>query len=314
MAEAAQDVLELSSKQLNSTILLDGQVSGMGSQAEKMTSIHPDLTEQYYDSTARGNRVVEEVRELARYRDLVRNLVRRNVTARYKRSVLGVLWTLLDPLLMMVVMAVVFGAIVAKSTPGYPVFLLSGIVIWNFFSQASTQAMMDFVYSGSLVVQVYMPKSVFAVSSIGTHLVNLVLACIPLFIIVLILGYPITPALLFLPISVLLVAMFTLGTGLLVSALAAFFADMTNIFTLSLQLLFFISGVFISVEAMPESLQKIIFLLPTYQMVAIFRYPIYQGQIPPTESLIYFSCWAIGMLCIGLFVFTRLSDEYAYRV
>ncbi len=286
----------------------------MGSQAERITSNPRAVSEQYYDSDVRGNRMVEEVRELIRYKDLVRNLVQRNLTARYKRSVLGVFWTLLDPLLLMIVMAVVFGTIIARSTPSYPVFLLSGIVIWKFFSQASTQAMMDFVYSGSLVTKVYMPKSVFAVSSIGTHLINLSLACIPLFIIVFALGHPITPALLFLPVSVLLVAMFTLGTGLLVSALAAFFADMTNIFTLSLQLLFFISGVFISVEAMPESLQKIIFLLPTYQMVAIFRYPIYQGKIPPTESVIYFSCWAIGMLCIGLFVFTRLSDEYAYRV
>jgi len=286
----------------------------MGRLAERITKNPPPSAEQYYDSAASRNRIVDELHELVHYRDLVKNLVRRNLTARYKRSVLGVLWTLLDPLLMMIAMAVVFGALLAKSVPGYSVFLLSGLVIWNFFSQASTQAMMDFVYSGSLVVKVYMPKSVFAVSSIGTHLVNLLLACIPLFIIALILARPFTPALLFLPISVLLVAMFTLGTGLLVSALAVFFADMINIFTLLLQLLFFLSGIFFSVEAIPESFQNIIFLLPTYQMVTIFRYPMYEGQIPPTGSLIYFSGWAIGMLFVGLFVFTRLSDEYAYRV
>jgi ABC-type polysaccharide/polyol phosphate export permease len=286
----------------------------MGSQAKSITKKPQVAAEQYYDSAARRNRMVDEVRELVRYRDLVRNLVRRNVTARYKRSVLGVLWTLLDPLLLMIVMAVVFGTLLAKSTPSYPVFLLSGIVIWNFFSQSSTQTMMDFVYSGSLVVQVYMPKSVFAVSSIGTHLVNLILAFIPLVTIVLIIGHPITPALLFLPVSVLLIAMFTLGTGLLVSALAVFFADMINIFNLSIQLLFFISGVFFSVEVLPEGLQRVIFLLPTYQMVTIFRYPIYEGLIPPIDSLIYFSAWAVGTLVLGLYVFTRLSDEYAYRV
>jgi len=283
-------------------------------QAERRARKPTIASEQYYDSASNRHRMVDEVRELVRYRDLVRNLVRRNVTARYKRSVLGVLWTLLDPLLTMVAMAVVFSAILAKSVPGYSVFLLSGIVIWNFFSQASTQAMMDFMYSGSLVAQVYMPKSVFAFSSIGTHLVNLGLACIPLFIIDLIVGRPITPALLFLPVSVLLVAMFTLGTGLLISSLAAFFADVINIFNLSIQLLMFLSGVFFSVDIMPEALQKVIFLLPTYQMVTIFRYPIYEGRIPPTESLIYFSAWAVGLLLLGLFVFTRLSDEYAYRV
>jgi len=271
-------------------------------------------TRPYYDSAAPRNRVADELREVLRYRDLVRNLVRRNVTARYKRSVLGVFWTLLDPLATMLTMAVVFTALFAKSIPGYPVFLLSGIVIWNFFSQASTQAMMDFVYSGSLVVQVYMPRSVFAFSSIGTHLVNLLLASIPLFLIAIFVGTPITPALLFLPVSLLLVALFTLGTGLLVSALAVFFADMINIFNIALQLLMFLSGVFFSVDAMPAALQKIIFLLPTYQMVTIFRYPIYIGQLPPLDSLLYFSGWTLVMLALGLYVFTRLSDMYAYRV
>lgn len=268
----------------------------------------------YYDSATRGNRIVGEVQELLRYRELVRNLVRRNVTARYKRSVLGVLWTLLDPLLMMTVMAVVFGAIIARSTSSYPIFLLSAIVIWNFFAQTTKQAMMDFMYSGSLVVQVYMPKSVFAISSLGTHLVNLLLACIPLFVIIAVLGHPITPALLFLPISITLVAIFALGIGLLVSAMAVFFADITNIYSLLIQMLFFLSGIFISVDLMPERLQKLILLLPTYQMVRLFRYPIYNGLIPPFESLVYFSIWALGALVAGMAVFTRLSDQYAYRV
>jgi len=268
----------------------------------------------YYDTAAKRSRIIDELRDVLRYRDLVRNLVRRNVTARYKRSVLGIFWTLLDPLATMITMAIVFTALFAKSIPGYPVFLLSGIVIWNFFAQASTQAMMDFVYSGSLVVQVYMPRSVFAFSSIGTHLVNLLLACIPLFLIAIFIGTPITPALLFLPVSLLLVALFTLGTGLLVSALAVFFADMINIFNITLQLLMFLSGVFFSVDAMPQALQKIIFMLPTYQMVTIFRYPIYVGQIPPLDSLLYFTGWTAVLLILGLYVFTRLSDEYAYRV
>ena len=271
-------------------------------------------SEEYYDSSARRNRIIDELRELFRYRDLVRNLVSRNVTARYKRSVLGVLWTLLDPLLTMIIMAVVFTALFAKSIPGYPVFLLSGIVIWNFFAQASTQAMMDFVYSGALVVQVYLPTSVFAFSAIGTHLVNLLLSCIPLFFIDIWVGRPITPALLFLPISILLVSLFTLGVGLLISSLAVFFADIVNIFNISLQLMMFLSGVFFSVEALPESLQKIVKFLPTFQMVTIFRYPIYYGEIPPIESLVYFSAWTMIMLILGLYVFTRLSDEYVYRV
>jgi ABC-2 type transport system permease protein len=269
---------------------------------------------EYYDSSARRIRIIDEIRELLRYRDLVRNLVRRNVTARYKRSVLGVLWTLLDPFFTMIIMAVVFNALLAQTIPGYPVFIFAGVIIWNFFAQSSTQAMVDFVYSGSLIVQVYMPKTVFAFSAIGTGLVNLGLACIPLLAIMIFLHRPITTALMFLPIAVLLASMFTLGVGLLVSALAVFFADMINIYSLTLRLGMYLSGIFFSIEALPDGLRNVIALLPTFQMVEIFRYPVYYGELPPVTSVLYLSGWTIAMLGAGLFTFTRLSDEYAYRI
>ena len=133
-----------------------------------MTMDQGSTHKMYYDSVTKRNRVLSEVQDLIRYRDLVKNLVRRNVTARYKRSVLGVLWTLLDPFFTMIIMAVVFNALLAKTIAGYPIFIFAGVIIWNFFSQSSTQAMVDFVYSGSLIVKVYMPKSVFAISAVGT--------------------------------------------------------------------------------------------------------------------------------------------------
>jgi ABC-type polysaccharide/polyol phosphate export permease len=268
----------------------------------------------YFDSDQPRNRIVSEIQELVAYRDLIRNLVRRNVTARYKRSVLGVLWTLLDPLATMIIMAVVFGALFARPTPGFPVFILSALIVWNFFSQASTQAMGDFLFSRSLIVQVYMPKSVFAFSAVGTGLVNLLIACGPLLVFMLIFERPMTAALLFIPLSVLLSIMFTLGVGLLISALAVFFADMLNIYQIALRLLMFLSGIFFSVDSMPEALQPFIGLIPTYQMVTLFRAPLYAGELPPLEVVLQFSGWAVLTLIFGLVVFTRLSDEYAYRV
>ena len=286
----------------------------MERQAKPLTENQRAVSEQYFDSAAPRNRIVDELHELIRYRDLVKNLVRRNVTARYKRSVLGVLWTLLDPFFTMLIMALVFSALFAQTVPGYPVFIFAGVIIWNFFAQSSTQAMVDFVYSGSLIVQVYMPKTVFAFSAIGTGLVNLGLACVPLFAIMFFLHRPVTTALMFLPIAVILASMFTLGVGLLVSALAVFFADMINIYSLILRLGMYLSGIFFSVEALPDGLRHIIALIPTYQMVEMFRYPVYHGILPPATSVLYFSGWSVAMLSAGLLVFTRLSDEYAYRV
>jgi ABC-type polysaccharide/polyol phosphate export permease len=267
-----------------------------------------------YDSSRPRRLIFDEIRELIEYKDLVRNLVRRNVTSRYKRSVLGILWTLLDPLFTMIVMAIVFGALFQTAVPRFSLFLLSGIVIWNFISQSSTQAIADLMYGGSLMNQVYMPRSVYAFAAIGTGLANLGFAMIPLGLIMFVTGTPISWALLFLPVSLLIVSMFTLGVGLLMSGFSVFFADVLNIHTILLQLLMWLSGIFYTLEALPEHMRTIIALVPTYHMVTIFRTPIYAGELPPIGSILYAGSFAIIFFVAGFWTFMRLSDAIAYRV
>lgn len=281
---------------------------------QKDTILDSEFSQPIYDTEAPRIPVLDELRELFRYRDLVQNVVRRNVTARYKRSVLGILWTLLDPLLTMIVMAIIYTALFARTIPGFPVFLLSGIVIWNFFSQSSMQAMGDLVFSGSLIGRIYFPKSVFGFAATGTGLVNLSISLGLLVVFVIIFQRPITPALLFVPVAIALATAFTLGIGLLISAFAVFFVDMMNLYRILLRLLAYLSGIFYTLEALPEQLRPFIAFNPTYQMVEIFRIPIYEGRLPPAQSVAYFSLWSILALIIGLWVFTRLSDEYIYRV
>ena len=267
-----------------------------------------------YDSSRSRQLILHEFRELIEYKDLVRNLVRRNITSRYKRSVLGVLWTLLDPLFTMIIMAVVFGALFETAIPRFSVFLLCGIVIWNFISQSSTQAINDLMYGGSLMNQVYMPRSVYAFAAIGTGLANLGFAVIPLALLMLVTGTPISWALLFLPISILIVSIFTLGFGLIMSAFSVFFADVINIHSILMQLIMWLSGIFYSLESMPERMRTIIGLVPTYHMVTIFRTPFYSGELPPLISILYASGIAVLFLVAGLWIFMRVSDAIAYRV
>jgi ABC-type polysaccharide/polyol phosphate export permease len=98
------------------------------------------------------------------------------------------------------------------------------------------------------------------------------------------------------------------------SAFAVFFVDMLNVYSILLRLLMYFSGIFYPLAVLPEKLQKLVTLIPTYHMIKIFRDPIYNGSLPPIESIAYISIWAIGMFVIGFWIFTRLSDEYAYRV
>ena len=153
--------------------------------------------------------------EIVRYRSLLRDLVARDLKVRYKRSILGVAWTMLNPLLMMAVLTFVFSQLFRADVRHYAVYLLSAQLIWTFLAQTTTQAMNHLAWGSALITKIYLPRSVFAVSQVGTGLVNLVLALVPLFLITLLTGAPVTWAVLWLPVSMLLMACFALGVGLL---------------------------------------------------------------------------------------------------
>jgi ABC-type polysaccharide/polyol phosphate export permease len=273
-----------------------------------------DYVAPSYDSHAPRNRLKEEILDLIRYRDMIRSLVFRNITARYKRSILGIFWTLLNPLLTMLVMSVVFTALFRRQLPGFPVFLLSGLLAWQLFSQSSNQAMVELVRSRSLISKVKMPKSVFAIATVATGLVNLLISFVPLFGLMIIYKRPITTALLFIPISVFIMTMFTLGVGLFMSTLAVFFHDVLNIYSILLRLAFYVSGVIFSLDMMPLELQGILRSIPTYHLVVLFRQPFYEGLLPPLSSIGYALAWTFVVVIIGFWVFTRYADEYIYRI
>ena len=134
-----------------------------------------------YDSAQRKSVPLVELQEDWRYRDLIFFLVRRDITARYKRSVLGIAWTMLNPLGMMIVLSIVFSQIFRITIENYPAYVLSGLIAWTFFSQASSSSIYALVWGGDLFQRIYVPRSIFAISSIGTGLINLLLSIVPIF-------------------------------------------------------------------------------------------------------------------------------------
>lgn len=270
--------------------------------------------DEYYDSAQRPGPIVEEVLALTKYRELVRQFVSRSIKTRYKRSVLGVLWTLLNPLLTMVVLTIIFSQVFRFSVANYPIYVLCGLVVWNFYSNVTNGAMSDMLWSGSLLGRIYVPKSVFAVSAVGTGLVNLLLSLIPVFIIALILGIRITPAILVMPLAILILAIFSLGVGLLLSTAAVFFADMEPVYNVLLTIWFYATPIIYPADVIPEQFQWIIRLNPLTYMLAIFRDPLYSGTVPELSYWLIAAGFAITALIIGGYVFTSRSNEYAYRI
>jgi len=267
-----------------------------------------------YDSAARVPPVLGELRELLRYRDLLALLISNINTTRYKRSTLGVLWTLLNPLLHMAVLTVAFSKVFRFSIDHYPVYVLSGLILWNFFTQTTSYAMSTIVWGGGLLKRVYLPRSIFAAASIGNGLLNLLLSLVPLLLIIVVTGHPVRVTWAFVPVAVLLLAMFALGVALLMSALAVFFADVVEMYGVALQAWFFLTPVIYPREILPDALAPYLMLNPMVPLLEAFRAPIYDGVVPAPTVLLAAVGVAVVSLGLGLWAFTAKADEIAYRV
>lgn len=267
-----------------------------------------------YDTAHRPPPLIEELLALVKYQELVRQFVSRAIKTRYKRSVLGVLWTMLNPLLTMVVLSLVFSQLFRFSIENYPIYVLSGLVMWIFFSTSTSSAMGEMLWSGSLLGRIYVPKSVFSVAAVGTGLVNLLLSLIPLFLIAIVLQVEITPAILVMPLSILLLATFTLGVGLLLSTAVVYFADMMPVYDVILIIWMYTTPIIYSLDIVPEQVRWLFYLNPLYYMITIFRDPIYNGTIPPLNIWLIAAGFSLAALILGGVIFTSKSNEYAYRI
>ena len=267
-----------------------------------------------YDSAHRPRPVVEEFLGIIRYRDLVLQLVSRSLKIRYKRSILGIGWTMLNPLLMMLVLSFVFSFVFRFSIEGYAVYVLSGLILWNFFSQSTTSAMNEMVFGGALFSKIYVPKAVFPVSAIGTGLINWLFALVPLLVVMILTDVPIRPSLLFLPIPMLLTAMFALGVALILSSFAVFFPDLVPMYDVLSIAWFYATPIIYPIDILPDELLWIVKINPMAYMLEAFRQPILGGTLPSLQVLGIAALWALGALAIGWWTFSRRANDYAYRV
>ena len=266
-----------------------------------------------YDSSKHNNRPLFEIKEAWQYRDLVFFLVRRDITARYKRSVLGIAWTMLHPLGMMIVLSIVFSQVFRVSMEGYPAYVLSGLIAWTFFSQTSANSINVLVWGGNLFQRIYVPRSTFAISTIMTGIVNLFLSIVPLIVVMLVIKVPIHLTILLAPIGMLLLAMFSLGVGLLLSTIGIYFADVVEMYAILLTAWMYLTPIIYPQSMLPENVSKWIQLNPMVHLVQFFRDLVMYGKIPSIENWLLCFGISIGMFLIGWLIFTVKSDEFAYR-
>lgn len=267
-----------------------------------------------YDSALLGTPALREIAELPHYRTLLRVLISSNLRARYKRSTLGIVWTLLNPLLYMLVLTAAFSALFRVQLPHYEVYVLTGLICWNFFAQTTTAAIESIVGGGAMLRRSYFPRTLFALAALGSGLVHFVIGLVPLALIMLLVGHPIFLGWVFLPFALLLIALFTLGVALLVSALATFFFDTLYLYQVVIQALFFLTPIVYPRETIPAQYQPLIALNPFTSMIELVRDPLYFGRLPDPTTVLLAVMWAVATTLAGWWAFTAHADRLAYRV
>jgi ABC-type polysaccharide/polyol phosphate export permease len=261
-------------------------------------------------SAAHRTTVAEEITDLRDHSHLLYNLVYRDLTVRYKRSAIGFLWTMLNPLLMMVIFVIVFSALFRFEIRNYETYFLSEYLPWTFFAQTTVAAMASMAWNGALMKRVRVPKSIFALATTISGVVNLLLSFVPLLLIMAVMGAPIRPAMLFLPVSVAILSVFTFGIALMLSALSVYFHDVREMYNVAITALMYITPIIYPLSIVPEKYRPIIELNPLTHLLAIVRAPIYYGQVPSVAALLTTTVMAVVSLAVGWQAFRRLSTDF----
>jgi ABC-2 type transport system permease protein len=248
--------------------------------------------------------------ELWSFGEVLQELVKRDLKVRYKRSVLGLFWTMLNPLLMMIITSIVFSALFRSTITNFPIYVLSGYIVWGFFSQASVSASTSVLDSAGLTRKIYVPAALFPLASVASALVNLVLSLVPLLIIVIVTGGTITWTWIILPLSFLLIAVFTYGLGLILAASAVFFRDTVYTYQALLVAWMYLTPLFYPREIIPAQWGPLIDLNPLYLLVQLVRIPVYAGVLPGFDLVLYAAGYALAIVLLGSWYFERVQVRF----
>ncbi len=251
---------------------------------------------------------------LKKYEFLIKQIVNRDFKVKYKRSILGMLWSLLNPLLTMMVQYVVFSQLFRGNIENFPVYLLSGTVIFGFFTEAVGLALMSIVGNAALITKVYVPKYIYPVTKVLSSLINLLISMVPLLIAMLITGVKITKAFLLIPIIVLCVLVFTIGVGMLLSALMVFFRDIQFLWSIISMLWMYITPLFYPETIIPAQYKFLHTWNPMYYYVKSFRMIIMEGVSPEPKMYMLCAVMAFLSLVLGAFVFKKTQDKFALNI
>jgi ABC-2 type transport system permease protein len=269
---------------------------------------------QFYDSTKSKNPALDEIKEILKFKDLIVQLVRRDIVTRYKRSSLGIIWTMLNPLGTMIIMSIVFSRLF-DLRGAYPAFIITNLVAWNFFAQTTAATLSNMIWGSDLFQRIYLPRTSIVISTIGTGIINILFSLVPLAVIYLFTKTPISETFILLPIAILFLAAFALGFSLILSAIGVFFPDVSEMYPIVLTAWMYLTPIIYPEEMIADVVNGwLLRLNPLYHLIKFFRLVTFDGLYPTTQEFITALVLSFGVLIIGWIFFTRQAKKFAYYV
>jgi ABC-type polysaccharide/polyol phosphate export permease len=257
-----------------------------------------------------------DARELYRYRAVLTNLVAQDLRVRYQRSLLGFLWTLLNPILMMAVMSVVFSQLFKfeKGGADYALYLFSGMVPWSLLSTTVVEGSTCIITNEYLIRKIYIPKLVFPLSRLLLNATMLVLSMAALFLLMVPLGARLTPSLLLVPVGILLFSGFVMGLSLIAATVNTFYRDFGHLLSVLISAWYFATPVIYPIEALPEEVAWRFWLNPAYAFIEFFHVVIYEGAWPSWVLVSSSAGISAVVLGIGYVTFKSYEDRLVFRL
>lgn len=264
--------------------------------------------------TGKKSRVILGIALLEKYRFLIKQLVSRDFKIKYKRSVLGALWSFVNPLLMMSVQYFVFSTIFKADIENYPVYLLAGIVLFNFFNESTSISLYAVTGNAGLITKVYVPKYIYPVSKVLSTGVNLLVSLLPLFLMSLATGVQVTKAWLLIPFDLVFLLVFCIGLGFMLSAVMVFFRDMQFIWSVFSMALTYATPIFYPETILPDEFRGMLGINPMYHFIQFFRKIILEGISPEPREYLVCALFSAGFFLAGFLVFRKSQDRFIFYI
>ena len=251
---------------------------------------------------------------MQRYSPLIKELVVRDLKVKYRRSFLGYLWSLLNPLLMMMVMTIAFSYVFRFDIENYSLYPITGQIIYNFFNESTTMAMLSVCENASLIKKVYIPKYIFPISRVMSSFVNMLFSLGAVLIVMIFTRAPFHITLLLIPVPLFFLLLFCCGVGCILAALTVYFRDVIHLYSVFTLALMYLTPIFYPINTIPEEISRWYYLNPMVHFLNYFRDLVLYGTVPSAAETLICAGIGVGVLAVGLYVFSRLQKRFAFHL